>query len=85
MYNNEQIKQFQQLTHKWLTHKGNTQNETEELRDVLRFHEHRYYVENNPLISDFEYDSLYNGFKDVFVFVEDIILAPFHPFLYFRF
>ena len=59
MYNNEQIKQFQQLTHKWLTHKGNAQNETEELRDVLRFHEHRYYVENNPLISDFEYDSLY--------------------------
>ena len=59
MYNNEQIKQFQQLTFKWLTHKGNTQNETEELRDVLRFHEHRYYVENNPLISDFEYDTLY--------------------------
>jgi DNA ligase (NAD+) len=31
----------------------------EELRNILRFHEHRYYVENNPLISDFEYDTLY--------------------------
>jgi DNA ligase (NAD+) len=31
----------------------------EELREVLRFHEHRYYVQNDPLISDFEYDSLY--------------------------
>ena len=30
-----------------------------ELRDVLSFHEHRYYVQNDPLISDFEYDSLY--------------------------
>jgi DNA ligase (NAD+) len=29
------------------------------LREVLRFHEHRYYVMSDPLISDFEYDSLY--------------------------
>jgi DNA ligase (NAD+) len=31
----------------------------EELREVLRFHEQRYYVKNDPLISDFEYDQLY--------------------------
>ena len=31
----------------------------EELRAVLRFQEHRYYIQNDPLISDFEYDSLY--------------------------
>jgi DNA ligase (NAD+) len=30
-----------------------------QLRDVLRFHENRYYVQNNPLISDYEYDTLY--------------------------
>jgi DNA ligase (NAD+) len=30
-----------------------------DLREVLRFHEHRYYIQNDPLISDFEYDSLY--------------------------
>ncbi len=30
-----------------------------DLRDVLRFHERQYYVENNPLISDYEYDMLY--------------------------
>lgn len=29
------------------------------LRDVLRFHEHRYYVLHDPLISDAEYDQLY--------------------------
>ncbi len=31
----------------------------ETLRDLLRFHEYRYYVQNDPLISDFEYDTLY--------------------------
>ena len=31
----------------------------EELREVLQFHEHRYYIQNDPLISDFEYDQLY--------------------------
>jgi DNA ligase (NAD+) len=33
------------------------------LREVLRFHEHRYYIENDPLISDFEYDSLYKALE----------------------
>ena len=31
----------------------------DELRQVLRFHENRYYILNDPLISDFEYDQLY--------------------------
>lgn len=31
----------------------------EELREVLRFHEHRYYILNDPLIADYEYDQLY--------------------------
>ncbi len=35
----------------------------EELRNVLRFHEYRYYVQNDPLISDFEYDSLYKALE----------------------
>ncbi|GAA4743779.1 NAD-dependent DNA ligase LigA [Flavisolibacter ginsenosidimutans] len=33
------------------------------LRNVLRFHEHRYYVQSDPLISDFEYDTLYKGLE----------------------
>lgn len=33
--------------------------DVDELREVLSFHEHRYYIQNDPLISDFEYDSLY--------------------------
>jgi len=33
--------------------------EIENLRDILRFHEYRYYILNDPLISDYEYDLLY--------------------------
>jgi DNA ligase (NAD+) len=33
--------------------------EVDELRNVLRFHEYRYYILNDPLISDYEYDQLY--------------------------
>ena len=35
----------------------------ETLRAVLRFHEHRYYIQNDPLVSDFEYDTLYKGLE----------------------
>jgi DNA ligase (NAD+) len=35
------------------------------LRDVLRFHEYRYYVMNDPLVSDFEYDSLYKQLEKI--------------------
>jgi len=30
-----------------------------ELRDLLRYHEWRYYVQDDPVLSDFEYDTLY--------------------------
>src|SRR5690349_13897237 len=33
------------------------------LRNVLRFHEYRYYVLNDPLVSDFEFDQLYKALE----------------------
>ena len=62
MYIKEQILAHQQATQEWLSEKSPveiTSENIEKLRDVLRFHEHRYYVENDPLISDYEYDMLY--------------------------
>ena len=65
MYNNEQAKVLQQKTEKWLAtvHAANisetVKDNIEDLRNCLRFHEYRYYVQNDPLISDFEYDALY--------------------------
>lgn len=56
---------MQELSTKWL--KADKDNITdqlkhnlEELRNILRFHETNYYVHNNPLISDGEYDKLYH-------------------------
>jgi DNA ligase (NAD+) len=65
MYNTEQAKQLQQETEEWLSSinavnfKEPIKNNVEQLRDVLRFHEYRYYVQTDPLISDYEYDTLY--------------------------
>jgi DNA ligase (NAD+) len=59
MYNQEQILLIQQDTKEWLKDKSPNENNVEALRSVLKFHEYRYYVENNPLISDYEYDVLY--------------------------
>jgi DNA ligase (NAD+) len=59
-YTDNQTKILQQQTVDLLktTTACNTENVTI-FRDILRFNEYRYYVQNNPLISDFEYDSLY--------------------------
>lgn len=65
MYNKDQTKNLQEKTDEWLlvTNSKNIKeivaDNIEDLRDVLRFHEYRYYVQSNPLISDFEYDGLY--------------------------
>ena len=36
-----------------------------ELREVLRFHEYRYYITNDPLISDYEYDQLFKALEKI--------------------
>lgn len=65
MYQTDQTKELQLQTLDLLASikDGNKENsfqvDIENLRDILRFHEYRYYVQNDPLISDSEYDSLY--------------------------
>ncbi|MBM3922192.1 MAG: DNA ligase (NAD(+)) LigA [Sphingomonadales bacterium] len=39
--------------------------EVDTLRGVLRFHEYRYYVLNDPLLSDFEYDQLFKSLEKI--------------------
>lgn len=46
-----------------------------DLRTVLRFHEHRYYVQNDPLISDFEYDTLYKGLESLEAEAPDLVTS----------
>jgi DNA ligase (NAD+) len=59
MYTKGQTKDLQALTNRLLKKTGTI----DELRDVLRFHEFRYYILNDPLISDVEYDGLYKALE----------------------
>ncbi len=59
MYNPQQVKELQAATLKWLNDSNPSATAVEELRHILRFHENRYYIMSDPLISDFEYDRLY--------------------------
>jgi DNA ligase (NAD+) len=67
MYNKEQTQQLQQQTISFLKHtdKGIDAPAIDELRSVLRFHEYRYYVMNDPLIADAEYDGLYKALEKI--------------------
>jgi DNA ligase (NAD+) len=42
----------------------NIEKEIAELRDKIRYHEHRYYVLDDPEISDFEFDKLMQRLKE---------------------
>jgi DNA ligase (NAD+) len=61
MFTPEQEKEIQAFTKIWLSNQSNKilEKDITLLRNVLRFHEYRYYVLNNPLVSDFEYDQLF--------------------------
>ncbi len=43
----------------------NIEKQIAELRDEIRFHEHQYYVLDDPKISDFEFDKLMQRLKDL--------------------
>ncbi len=59
MYSPEEIKKLQEESKQFLKSASIDKKNVGELRDVLRFHEHRYYIQNDPLLSDTEYDILY--------------------------
>lgn len=64
--NNERVKALQQTTALLLgkiKEGALTSRDIDQLREALRFHEHRYYIQNDPLVSDFEYDSLYKALE----------------------
>ena len=67
MYSPEQTRSWQDKTKQLLAElsKGIGAGKIETLRGVLRFHEYRYYLLNDPLISDFEYDQLYKALEGI--------------------
>ena len=65
MYSKDQTKKLQTETNSLIKKKDSGAKDIESLRDVLRFHEYRYYILNDPLISDFEYDQLYKVLEKI--------------------
>jgi len=62
MYSNQQVKDLQKQTEELIQLEKTTQDAPQAiatLRQVLQFHEYRYYVMSEPLVSDVEYDRLY--------------------------
>ncbi|MBK7097855.1 MAG: NAD-dependent DNA ligase LigA [Sphingobacteriales bacterium] len=62
MYSKEQTIQWQKATQEFLKRDDTvlqSVQETETLRQILRFHEYRYYILDDPLIADTQYDRLY--------------------------
>jgi DNA ligase (NAD+) len=68
MYSTEQTRSLQNLTSDLLQKTKShpvKPGDVNNLRESLRFHEYRYYILNDPLISDFEYDNLYKELEKI--------------------
>ena len=64
MYTPEAQNNFVQLSKKFLSDPA-TVLDLQSLRDLLVFHERKYYIEDSPIISDFEYDILYKQLESL--------------------
>lgn len=67
MYRKEQTPKWMERTQTLLQalKKGIPAATIEELRAVLRFHENRYYILSDPLLSDYEYDQLFKALEKI--------------------
>ncbi len=66
MYSREQTKELHKLGTDLLKKQATIgKKDLTSLRDILRFHEYRYYIMNDPMISDFEYDQLYKVLEKI--------------------
>src|SRR5690606_7898952 len=67
MYSAEKIRELQAITNELLeeVNSGIPDKKIQDLRNCIRFHEYRYYVEDDPLIADFEFDQLYKSLEDL--------------------
>jgi DNA ligase (NAD+) len=73
--NSQLVKKFQERTEVLLRSEKIEAHQVEELREVLKFHEHRYYIQNDPLISDVEYDRLYKSLESIEKQNPDLVVA----------
>lgn len=65
MYSTEEQKKIYDLSKEMLTTDNISPLDIGSLRDLLKFHEWKYYVQNQPIISDYEYDQLYKKLESL--------------------
>jgi DNA ligase (NAD+) len=68
MYSKDQNRQLQKLSTELLKKQKSGsigKKEIDDLRGILRFHEYRYYILNDPLIADYEYDMLFRELEAI--------------------
>ena len=68
MYSKETTKELQKLTNELVKKQSSDsiiKKEVGQLRDALRFHEYRYYILNDPLLADYEYDQLFKALEKI--------------------
>ena len=68
MYSINQTQSLQSFTKQLLALPLNanaTIEQVDQLKEILQFHEYRYYVLNEPLVADYEYDQLYQQLRHI--------------------
>jgi len=73
MYTPQQEKELQEKTRELLSKleeikkasKEEAEKLVKELRDVIRYHDYKYYVQASPVISDYDYDRLFRALKEL--------------------
>ncbi len=64
MYTTEQKKILYNKA-KYFLHTAAKQDDIDVLKEILRYNEWRYYIENDPILADFEYDLLFKQLQDI--------------------
>lgn len=59
MYSTQEQKKLYDLSKQMLITENISPLDIGSLREILKFHEWKYYVQNQPVVSDYEYDQLY--------------------------
>ena len=67
MYSKERQQELNHLTKQLVKPESNFSNEEKvsALREVINYHDWRYYVLSEPVITDFDYDSLFKQLKEL--------------------
>jgi DNA ligase (NAD+) len=67
MYTTEEQRRLFEWSKKWLDNKIKLEGRQaiEQLRQIIIYHEHQYYIKNDPVISDYEYDLLYKKLEQL--------------------